>query len=70
MLERIRGVMVGRFLVCSESMLHGVSASFLFSLFCLGSGWMFFSYHHLKIITSELFKINVGWFLSAPTTSK
>ena len=28
--------------------------------FCLGSGWIFFSYHHLKTIASELFKINVG----------
>ena len=44
--------------MCSESMSHGVAASFLF--FCLGSGWILSSYHHPKIITSELFKINVG----------
>ena len=32
----------------------------VFCFFCLGSGWILSSYHHPKIITSELFKINVG----------
>ena len=64
--ERIRGVMVARFVD-----VFGVYVAWCcgqcFVFFGLRTGWILSSYLHPKIITSELFQINVGWFFSVPT---
>lgn len=64
--ERIRGVMVARFVDVFGVYVAWCCGQF-FVFFGLRTGWILSSYLHPKIITSELFQINVGWFFSVPT---